>query len=89
MKTVCAYGGLPLLPSLSSGESRISKTGTPTPKFGAKTYYLRRFFAEDCMKMKEIGPKGVRTSLAPRPLRSAYAICNRTQPVRTSSMGHV
>ena len=39
----------------SSGKSRISKRGT-TPKFGVKTYDLARFFAEICIKMKEVGP---------------------------------
>ena len=29
----------------------------PTPKEGAKTYYVVKFFAENCMKMKEIGPR--------------------------------
>ena len=29
--------------------------GAPIPDFGAKTYYLARFFAENCMKKKEIG----------------------------------
>ena len=36
-----------------------------TSKFGAKTYYLTRFFAENCMKMKEIGLGGGFSSLAP------------------------
>ena len=30
-----------------------------TAEFGAKTYYLVRFFAENCMKIKEIRPGAV------------------------------
>ena len=32
--------------------------GVPTSQFGAKTYYLTRFLPKNCMKMKEIGPRG-------------------------------
>ena len=32
--------------------------GAPTPEFGTTTYYLTIFFAENCMQMKEIRPKG-------------------------------
>ena len=43
------------------------REGAPTPEFGAKTYYLARFFAENCMKMKEIGPRlETRAPLDPR-----------------------
>ena len=38
----------------NSGGSRISQTGAPTCNFIAKTNYLARFFAENCMKMKDI-----------------------------------
>ena len=32
--------------------------GVPTPEFGTTTYYLTIFFAENCMQMKEIRPRG-------------------------------
>ena len=35
--------------------------GAPTPK----SAIIFQFFAENCMKMKEFGPQGGRTSLAP------------------------
>ena len=38
----------------SSGGSRISQRGTPTPG-GAPTYYFANFFAKNCMKMKGFG----------------------------------
>ena len=41
----------------SNGKSRISKRGT-THEFGVKTYDLARFFAEICIKMKEVGLGG-------------------------------
>ena len=42
--------------SLFSGGSRIFQIGegAPTLEFRANTYYLASFFAENCMKMKEI-----------------------------------
>ena len=39
--------------------------GAPTPEFVAKTYYLARFFAENYMKMKEIGTREGRVPSAP------------------------
>ena len=39
--------------------------GAPTPEFVAKTYYLARFFAENYMRMKEIGPREGRVPSAP------------------------
>ena len=30
----------------------------PSGEFGPKTYYLSRFLLKNCIKMKEIGPKG-------------------------------
>ena len=48
--------------------------GAPIPEIGAKTYYSVKVFTEDCMKMKEIGPRGGHASLeSPRPPRSANA----------------
>ena len=44
----------------------FSQGGAPTPK----SAIIFQFFAENCMKMKEFGPRGGRASLAP-PLRSA------------------
>ena len=41
-----------------SGGSRISQREVPTPEFGAKTFYVGKIFAENCMIMKEIGPRG-------------------------------
>ena len=32
--------------------------GGATPEGGAPTYYFAIFFAENCMKMKEFGPRG-------------------------------
>ena len=32
--------------------------GVPTPKLGILNYYFAIFFAENCMKMKEFGPRG-------------------------------
>ena len=37
----------------SSGGSRIFLRGVPTPKVGV----LKHFLAENCMKMKEFGPR--------------------------------
>ena len=36
----------------------FSWEGEPTPKVGVLTYYFCNFFDENCMKMKEFGPKG-------------------------------
>ena len=46
----------------------FSPGGAPTPK----NAIIFQFFAENCMKMKEFGPRGGRASLAP-PLGSANA----------------
>ena len=35
--------------------SNADGSGPPTPEMGVKTNYLAIFFAENCMKMKEIG----------------------------------
>ena len=43
---------------LSSGESRIFLAGGPTHKSGCTNLLFCKFFAENCMKMKEIGPQG-------------------------------
>ena len=48
-----------------SGGSRISQRGGANSQDGAPTYYLDKFFPEDCMKMNEIGPREERASLAP------------------------
>ena len=53
---------------ISSGGSRIPQTREVTD-FETKTYYLARFFTENCIKMKEIGPRGVCADT--KPLRSA------------------
>ena len=42
--------------------------GAPTPKVGELTYYFAIFFAENCMKTKEFGPRG---SVPGAPLRPA------------------
>ena len=48
--------------------------GAPTSKVGVKSYYLVNFFPENCMKIKEIGPRG-RVSGTPSPsFGSANAI---------------
>ena len=52
--------------TVTSGRSRIFPGGAPTPKIAI----IFHIFAENCMKMKEFGPPGGRTSLAP-PLGSA------------------
>ena len=36
--------------SFSSGGSRISKAGTPSPENGPKNYYLARFLAKTARK---------------------------------------
>ena len=41
----------------SVADPRFSREGGVTLEFGAKTYYLAKFSAENCMKIKEIGPK--------------------------------
>ena len=53
---------------LSVADPGFSPGGAPTPK----SAIIFQFFAENCMKMKEFGPPGGRTSLAP-PLGSANA----------------
>ena len=40
-----------------SGGSRISQRA-PTTKLGVKSYYFGQYFAESCMQMKEIRPRG-------------------------------
>ena len=40
-----------------SGGSRISQRA-PTTKLGVKSYYFGQYFAESCMEMKEIRPRG-------------------------------
>ena len=50
--------------------------GSPTPEFVPKNYYLGKILAKNCMKIKEIGPRGGRASLgsasdtSPRKLRT-------------------
>ena len=44
--------------SLTVVDPGSPRKGVPTPEFGAKISYLARFFAKNCMKMKEIGPRG-------------------------------
>ena len=44
--------------SLFSGGSKISYTETPTPDFGAKTYYLARFLPKTALKLKKLNPRG-------------------------------
>ena len=39
------------------GGSRISQTGVPTPEFRPNLFF-GKIFGENCMKMKEIGPRG-------------------------------
>ena len=49
----------------TSSGFRVFQMGAPTPDFVAKTYYLARFFAENYMKMKEIGTREGRVPSAP------------------------
>ena len=42
----------------TSGGSRIFPRRAPTPNVAVLTYYFAIFFAENCMKMKEFGPRG-------------------------------
>ena len=51
------------------------RRGSPTPKVGALTYYLARFFLKIAWKWKNIGPRGKYTSLQPPPPRSANDLC--------------
>ena len=56
--------GIDILPHCTINTWRIqdfSQGGAPTPKF----LLFCRYFAENCMKMKEFGPPGVCASLAP------------------------
>ena len=55
----------------------------PIPKAGLLTYYFANCFAENCIKMKEIGPKGV-TSLVPPWIRqwSNFHICKQKKLTR-------
>ena len=39
--------------------------GAQNPDRGASTYYLAIFFTKNCMKMKEIGPRGGIGPLSP------------------------
>ena len=57
----------------TSGGSRISQKGAPTPKVGSPTYYLTNFFPENCMKMKEFGLRGGSCVPGAPPLGSANA----------------
>ena len=43
------------------------RPGTSTPPIWGKTLSFGKIFAESCMKMKEFGPRGSRTSLASLP----------------------
>ena len=63
MRTVdiCQNFILIMLPVADPG---FSPGGAPTPKLGL----FCKFFAENCMKMKEFGPRG---EARPAPLRSA------------------
>ena len=47
-----------------SGRSKISHTGAPTPGLGVNLLF-GKIFPENCMKMKEFGPRRGRASLAP------------------------
>ena len=42
----------------SRGGSRILLTAAPTPKVGVLPYYFANFFAKNCIKIKESGPRG-------------------------------
>ena len=56
----------------SSGGSRIVRGGgLPTPKVGVLTYDFTNFFAENCMKMKEFGPRSGGGDVPGPPLGSA------------------
>ena len=58
---------------LTSGASRIFlRGGVLTPKVGVLTYYFAIFLAENCMKMKEFGPKGGRVPGGPLGSPNAY-----------------
>ena len=57
-----------IYPCYVSGGSKISQTGgegAPTPEIGSKTYYLIRFFAKNCKKMKKLDRERGGASLAP------------------------
>ena len=63
----------------------FSGWGAPCPEFGIKTYYLT-IFAENCLKMKETGPRReVRVPSAPLGSANGYAkikfsFVNQTKP---------
>ena len=43
---------------ISVADPGFPEGGAPTTEFGTTTYCLTIFFAENCMQMKEIGPRG-------------------------------
>ena len=54
-------------------DPRIPRQRAPTPKWGGAKLLFDKISPQNCMKMKEIGPRGGNVSLAPSPLRSANA----------------
>ena len=68
-----------------SGGSRISK-GAPAAEFGAKIYYLARYFAEDCMKIEEIGLRGRRV---PVPLLIRQCLCDINEENSSNFVRHM
>ena len=58
-----------------SGGSRISQRA-PTTKLGVKSYYFGQYFAESCMEMKEIRPRGAPMD-SPMPLVQALILMSK------------
>ena len=48
---------------VSVADPGFPRREAPTLEFGPKAYYLARFFAKNCTKMKEIGPGGARDTV--------------------------
>ena len=65
-------GRMPTKMPISVADPGYLRQGVPIPGFGSKTHYLARFFAENCMKMKEIEPKEGCASLASPLIRQCF-----------------
>ena len=66
---VGCYATLPFVwQSILSGGSRYFPEGGPTLKVGVSTYYFANFFAENCMKIRELGPGGISGALLDPPM---------------------
>ena len=52
---------------INSGGSRVSQTGSANSWFWSEILLFGKVFAEDCIKMEEIGPRGGRVPSVPPP----------------------